>query len=181
MKVNIAISSIVTAFNNKAIGTKVKRNYIDAFIRLTEKACKKTNFDECRVPGQAVIELPPSACKMVSGGIGKRIERESCYVVRKYRDKIGLYLHRRYALAPDSVSIVVYTKEAKPQHFFDGYTCVLVAVLASCGPKSPLGAGRFVANLAGGNNEALLWSGNEIREKAKEINNYFNTYCVVAD
>jgi len=57
----------------------------------------------------------------------------------------------------------------------------VVAVLASAGPRAPLGVGRFVANLAGGNNEASVWSGDEIRAKAREIVAYDDAWCVVAD
>jgi len=60
-------------------------------------------------------------------------------------------------------------------------THVIIAVLASSGPSAPLTPHRFVHNLAGGNNEALLWTADEIRAKAKEILSYANEYSVVAD
>lgn len=189
MKVNLGISSILTAMCTSSIGTKVKRKYKDRFITKVKEAIECFDFDSCRQPGQALIELK-DVSYMVSGGVGKRVEKENAYIIKKYRGKVGLYLKRKYALKPNSVSIVVYTKDAylkdpdigeETQKVFDQYTHILVAILASCGPQSTLTPGRFVANLAGGNNEALLWTADEIRQKAKEINEYSKTYCVVAD
>lgn len=62
-----------------------------------------------------------------------------------------------------------------------GCTHVLVAVLASAGPKSPYSPERFVSNLAGGNKEALTWSAEEIRQKAAEVTAYAREWSVVAD
>jgi hypothetical protein len=38
-----------------------------------------------------------------------------------------------------------------------------------------------VANLAGGNLEALTWTADEIRQKAKEIKEFTSEWSVVAD
>jgi hypothetical protein len=101
---------------------------------------------------------------------------------------------KSYTLAApvDNVAVVIYTVDAylkdpdcspeeaariasmAPSH-------VLVAVLASAGKPSTLTAHRFLHNLAGGNNEALAWTADEIRQKAKEIKEFTSEWAVVAD
>jgi mitochondrial fission protein ELM1 len=103
------------------------------------------------------------------------------------------YIKRTSLAAPvDNVAVVVYTfaayiqdpdcSEDERKRVMDmGLTHVLVAVLASAGRPSTLTAHRFVANLAGGNNEALAWTADEIRQKAKEIKDFTSKWSVVAD
>jgi hypothetical protein len=89
------------------------------------------------------------------------------------------------------VAVVIYTIEAyandpdvdkEEMKNLNGCTHVLVAVLASAGDSnSTLTPHRFISNLAGGNKEALLWTGDEIREQAREIAGYSNEWGVVAD
>lgn len=193
-------SNILECFNPECIGTKV----IDPrFTPALNDAVREFDFASQRVPGQAVIDLPPKVCKYVSCGVGKHTHNPDDYVVRFYREKVGLFLKREFAAPCDSVRAVVYTPEAylrdpdttaeeakrvgeEINRVNKKLSCidlayVLVAVLGSAGPKSPLTPGGFVHNLAGGNNEALLWTGDEIREKAKEIKGYYNEWCSVAD
>lgn len=49
------------------------------------------------------------------------------------------------------------------------------------GPKAPLTPHRLVANLAGGNRAALVWTADEIRAEAMASNEYDREWCVVAD
>jgi hypothetical protein len=102
------------------------------------------------------------------------------------------FFTRSLAAPVDNVAVVVYTLDAylkdpdcTPEECERvkalGCTHVLVAVLASCGKPSTLTAHRFVANLSGGNNEALVWTADEIRQKAKEILEFTSEWGVVAD
>lgn len=188
----ITRASIVTAFNDMAIGSRVVHE--DAFMRYLTAAVEATNFEDQRVAGQAVVELPPKAFLTVSAGVGKRTHDPSDYVVRRYRGKVRLFLRRELAEPVESLSVVVYTKEAyindpdvqgDPREVAriekENPTHVLVAVLASAGPPSPLSPGRLVHNLAGGNNEALAWDADEIRAKARESLDYYREWGTVAD
>ena len=60
-------------------------------------------------------------------------------------------------------------------------THVVVAVLGFAGPNPPLSPYRFVSNLAGGNNEALTYTADDMRRMAKDIKAYDDEWCVVAD
>ena len=89
--------------------------------------------------------------------------------------------------------MVVYTREAhladpdvvanptEAARISSDTTHVIVAVLASAGPSSPLTPFRLVANLTGGNVEALLWTADEIRARAREAFAYAAEWDVVAD
>ena len=187
--INIGCSNTLTAFDESAVGSKVTNKM--AFLDVLAQAIVDTDFSKCRQPGQAYIKLPE--CKgFVSSGVGKRSLDPRDYFAREHRGKIGLYLRRHRAAEVDNVAAAVYTKRA---YLIDpdvteeeadnvelmGFTHIIVAVLASTEVASPLTPGRFVHNLAGGNNEALLWSADEIRNKAKDIINYSKEWCVVAD
>lgn len=186
----IAHSDILTAFDDKTIGTKVINH--EAFQKeLTwVVVCARDDFPHQRIPGQAVLGMPNIVIPHVSAGVGKRTQNPDDYVARLHRGKVGLYLKRKHAAPCDGVRVVVYTIDAylkdpditpeEAERVKDA-THVLVAVLGSAGPPSPLTPGRFVHNLAGGNNEALDWTANEIRDKAKEIKGYYNEWCSVAD
>jgi hypothetical protein len=190
--INLGDANILTALDFEAIGTKVYPADVERFIDIVIEAIQSFDFTTCREPGQGLIHLPSEACDMVSAGVGRRTSNPSDYLVREHRDKVSLYLRRGLAAIPDKVAVVVYTIEAylndpdiKEEEAArvrkGGFTHMLVAVLASAGPSSPLTPGRFVSNLAGGNNEALHWTADEIRAKAKEIDEYAKTWCVVAD
>jgi hypothetical protein len=183
-------ADIVTAFGDQTIGSKVTDHF--GFTCMASEAIQGFDWDTCRQPGQAYIKLPDNACQYVSAGVGRRTHNPDDYVVRLHRDKVSLFLKREFAADVDNVAIVAYTTDA---YLTDpdineeeakrvkkaGYTHMLVAVLASAGPPSPLTPNRFVHNLAGGNKEALVWTADEIREKAKEIKSYSIDWCVVAD
>ena len=188
----LGCANILTALDFKAIGTKVHPAKIERFLDLLQDAIANFDFASCRQPGQGLVPLPQETCDMVSAGIGQRTDNPVDYLIRKHRGKVGLYLHRALAAKPDKVAAVVYTAEAylnDPEIQDEessrvkkgGFTHMLVAILASAGPPSPLTPGRFASNLAGGNNEAMNWTADEIRAKAKEIDDYAKTWCVVAD
>ena len=188
--VMIGVSDILTAFNENVIGSKVLHK--DLFLLELGKEISKFDFQSCRVPGQAYITLPDRFCKFVSSGLGRRTDNVDDYIIRFYREKVGLYLKRQYASEVKNVSVVVYTTDAylnDPDITIqelnwikkENPTHILVAVLASPGFESPLTPYRFVHNLAGGNNEAKLWTGDEIREMAKKIINHSNNWCIVSD
>ncbi len=189
----IATSDILTAFQPKGvIGTKVLDS--SSFLSVLEKhlvALEDAGFTKEMVPGQAFLDIP-ALIPYVSAGVGKKSLLPSDYVLREHRGRVGAYLRRMFAARVESCGVVVYTRDAylrnpditqeesariirlDPTH-------VLVAVLASAGPTAPLTPYRFVANLAGGNRAALVWSADEIRARAKEIITYSEEWAVVAD
>jgi len=183
-------ADILTAFDDQAIGSKVLDRF--GFTCIVTESIKLFDWNTCRQPGQAYITLPKPTCWFVSAGVGKRTHNPEDYVIRLHRDKVSLFLKRDFAADVDNVAVVVYTADAylnDPDIDDDeakrvkesGFTHMIVAVLASAGPPSPLTPNRFVHNLAGGNREALLWTADEIREKAKEIKDYSINWCIVAD
>lgn len=187
----IGLADIVTAFDEATIGSKVTS---DKFMPCVADAMKAFDWSTCQEPGQAYIQLPQEVCALVSGGVGKRTQDPEDYVIRVHRDQVGMYLKRNKTLAApvDNVAVVVYTLDAylkdpdcTPEEAERvktlACTHVLVAVLASCGKPSTLTAHRFIANLSGGNNEALHWTADEIRQKAKEILEFTSEWGVVAD
>lgn len=186
----IGFADIVTAFDEKTIGTKVLDR--DKLFPIIANAMERFDWTTCRQPGQAYIPISKEACSFVSGGVGKRTQDPEDYVIRVHRSRVGMYLKRRHAASVDNVAVVVYSlaayiqdpdcSEEERKRIMDmNVTHVLVAVLASCGKPSTLTAHRFVWNLSGGNNEALAWSADEIRQKAKEILEFTSEWGVVAD
>ena len=144
--------------------------------------------------GQGFFMLAEPARTMVTAGVALRSKNPEDYVARVHREEIGLYLRRdsvpRADLIPDGVAAIVYTAEAfmadpqtseeeKAAFAEEGFTHCLVTVLAFKGPKPPVDPDRFIANLAGGNNAALAASADEIRAEAREVQEYFSTWCVV--
>jgi hypothetical protein len=190
--INFSISDIFTGLNQYSIGSKIVD--LNKFLSHLRKVTEEHDFESDSVPGQALLAMPQEAVKTVTGGDGFRTRDLNDYVIRKHRGNVGLYLKRYRAENPKSLSVVIYTKEAylrdpdiagneaqkisneDPSH-------IIVAVLASVSEKTPpLSPYRFVHNLAGGNLEALKWTADEIRDKAKEIKINSDTgLCTVAD
>ncbi len=189
--ITLGVAPIVSAFGEKTIGSKV----IDqaSFLQFVVAGIETHDTVSDREPGQHKIELPAEAADIVSAGVGKNTNNPDDYVIRAHRGKVNTYLKREMAKRATSVAAIVYTREAylnDPdvsssswfcQAVANGETHVLIAVLASAGPESPLTTQRFVKNLADGNNEALAWTADEIREKAAEVTAYYDEWCVVAD
>jgi ABC-type uncharacterized transport system auxiliary subunit len=137
------------------------------------------------------------ANEFVSGGLGRRVNDESRYVVRTHRGRVDAFLARQWAEPVVDVAAVVYTMKAyllDPEIGEDerermrrlgrlDATHVLVAVLAACsGAPTPLTPYRFVANMAGGNNDnPASWGEARLRETALAIIKYDTEWCVVAD
>jgi len=187
----IVPSSICTAFDNhKVIGSKVTHR-VD-FFRILMTAVEAHDFSLDRVPGQAFLPLP-DALPFVSSGVGKHVDDPEAYTLCSYRGRVSAFLRRRFASAPTECNAVVYTRDAylndpditqeerrRINELYDGATHILVAVLVGSGP-SQLNPYRFVANLAGGNHEAQIWTADEIRTRAKEILAYDNEWVTVTD
>lgn len=183
-----AFSDILTALALKTIGSKV----IDqsAFMSLLVRATQDHDVSKDRVPGQHFITLPPAANMYVSGGVGLNTDRPEDYVLAEHRGRVNAYLKRQFALPVESVSCVVYTRDAycadpdvteQERQRIGDCTHVLVAVLASAGPPPALSPYRLVHNLAGGNKEAMVWTADEIRAKAVGVKSFDDTYSTVAD
>lgn len=191
--IRIANSNIMTAFDEKTIGSKVidKPN----FVTVLKTAIRLHDWEAERVSGQAKIEIDKAAFRFVSCGTGRRSDNPDDYVLRIHRGRVEHYLRRKFAEPVNSLSVIVYTTagylddpdvrndttekmriiDANPTH-------VLVALLATACPGfvSPY---RFVANLAGGNKSYL--PGNisvaELNDLAKKVMEYDDKYCIVAD
>lgn len=188
----IGYANILQAFNDSCVGSKVTEP--EHFMRYVEARVKAFPFDEQTTPGQGYMKLTHTACAHVSAGVGRHVDNPEAYVLRSWRGSVHAYLKREHAAPVDSVAVVVYTRAAylsDPDVAGDaaevarvdaeGLTHVIVAVLASAGPRSPLSPGRLVSNLAGGNKDALAWDADTIREKAKESASYASEWGVVAD
>jgi len=185
---NIALSDIVTAFSAFTIGSKVTDE--QGFLQAAYAAIETYDFESQRIPGQGFLVVP-EALPFVSAGDGPRTADPADYVPALHRGEVGLYLKRERAGEPKFCALVVYTlaayladpevdaKEAARLQAAP-VTHVLVAVIATSGPEAPLTPGRFVANLAGGNREALAWTADEIREKAAATHKFWTEYAVVA-
>jgi len=191
-KIIIGISDILTAFDDISIGTKVTSP--TRFLEILGDAAEKFDWSACRIKGQGYIELHPEAIDCVSGaGVGRRTDDPNDYVIREHRGRVGLYLKRGLASKAAGVAAVLYTSDAYKHDpevtsdeidYLEVNNCsyVLVAVLAHPqGYNSPLTPYRFILNLAGGNREALDWTADEIRQKAKEIYEHSNIWMPVAD
>jgi hypothetical protein len=190
-RLSVAISTIVTAFDQVTIGTKVTS--AGKFMDCVTLAMLDHDFGAERIPGQALIHVP-KAVPFVSGGMGRNRNNPGDYVLCSYRGKVHAYLKREFAEPVTDCHVVVYTRDAyladpdidedpdEAERIRSGScTHVLVAVLADSGVPSTLSPYRFVKNLAGGNYEALAWSVDEIRTKAREIAANVDDWNVVAD
>lgn len=190
---NFFIASILTAFDSKGvIGTKVLDH--DGFLMGLSNALEDIDFSTQRTIGQAFVALPQDFWATVSGGDAKHTGNQDDYVVRSYRGAVGLYLRREHAAPLQSLAAIVYTKaayledpqvnEQEAQKLEEsGADYVIVAVLASGGPKPALGYERFVKNLAGGNKDFAPGSVSveELAQKAKESMEYNQLWGRVAD
>jgi hypothetical protein len=187
----ISVCDIVTAFQQFTIGTKVLDG--EHFWECLEEGIQKHDTSLDRVPGQSLVHIP-NVIPYVSGGVGRNRIDPSAYCLRKHRGVVHAYLRREFAAPVTDCHAVVYILQAylndpdvdespgeKERIIRENPTHVLVTILASSGPRVTLTPYRFVKNLAGGNNEALAWSGDEIRAKAREIADYTDAWSVVAD
>lgn len=194
-EVKIEKADIVTAFDERTIGTKITNP--EEFNRVLVGKITAHDFSKDRIPGQAAIDCP-EVLPFVSSGVGRRTQNPHEYHPVLYRGQVSLFLKREHALPPDSCLVIVYTKDAylKALELPDSAdvresetnrinasecTYVLVAVKASVEGEQPYSPYRFVSNLAGGNKEAETWSADEIRKKARGIIEFNNKFCTVAD
>jgi hypothetical protein len=199
MTIKLALAEIVTAFSHKAIGSKVLLGHEHKFIEGLDSAIQGYDTSQDDEPGQHFI-VCPELIPHVSAGDGPSSNNPDDYVIRntpgRENERPKMFLKREKAGEVNFLACVVYTIEAyiaDPEvtgeelaHFKRAveacaYTHVLVAVIASSGPRSPLTPYRFVSNLAGGNNEALKWDADKIRAKAAEIKDHWSNWSVVAD
>jgi hypothetical protein len=185
-----AISKVCSAFQAQTIGTKVVEP--EGFLSVLAKAVEAHDTTHDRAQGQHFISLD-EAIPYVAGGVGKRTLDTSDYVLRAHRERVVPFLKRRHALRPVTLAAIVYTKEAyitdcreaenDEARRIEEMSCthVIVAILASHVKMEPLTPWRLVANLAGGNKEAMVWGSDEIRAKAKESFDFWSGHCVVSD
>lgn len=155
-----------------------------------------------RTKGQGCIRLDSHA-GTCSAGVGHPVDSDDAYVIRCWRGRRKAFLRREHAVVAETLAVVVYTRTAFLRAL-DGpdtpaevakaeltllaateatngpVSHVVVAVLAGAGPEA-LSPGRLVSNLAGGNADALAWSGDEIRAKARESQAYAEEWETVSD
>ena len=194
--IKVINSNIVTAFEEKTIGSKVIDTNVFGF--LLNKAIEEHDFSRDKTPGQGMLDLTmsislPVLQSCVSGGIGKKTDNISDYIIRIYRGNPCLFLKRDKSEPVTSVRVLVYTKEAyinDPDVINDpeeskriiGSDCthVLVAVFAEV-VSSVVSPFRFVANLAGGNRDYEKMTKEELVELAQKVKQHTEQWSTVAD
>lgn len=194
--IHLMIADIaLSGFSSSAQGARVlnKEEFLDAAMA----AIGEHDFEADDVPGQGFIPCP-GAIPFVSCGVGPRSVNPEDYVLRavEWRGTVEAFLRRDLAAPTHQVFLVVNTREAylaDPDLQGDDNlerirveasdaTHVLVAVITAAEEgESPLPPEIFLRNLAGANNEALGWSADEIRAKAKELQEYWSRWALVAD
>ena len=187
----LLLANIVTCLDEGAIGTRVTN--VRAFFDVAEAAIAAFDFEGQRVPGQGFLMCPELA-PYLSAGVGKRSADPEHYVCRVHRGRVDAYLKRQFAAPCEGAALIVYTREAyladpdvqkdeveKARIEATEAIHVLVAVLGFAGPKAPLSPYRLAHNIAGGNNEALAWTVEEIVQQAKDSLSYDAEWSVVAD
>jgi len=143
--------------------------------------------------GQGFMHLPEEAFKCVVPGVARRTNNLKDYVLRSHRGQVSEYLNRDKVELPKlgGLAIIVYTEEAfladkqvsdeaKQAFTSGGYTHAWITTLAMAGPRAPVGAWRFVANLAGGNLAYSMKTAIDLHEEAKAIEAYWSEWCTVA-
>jgi hypothetical protein len=184
------VSNVCKAFDAQAVGSKVFAR--EAFFQLLRRQVEEKKEE---LQGQNFLHLPIEATYAVSVGVAPRTQNADDYCVRMWRGVAQAFLKRAKSLPPpERVAVVLYSREAyladpdtqKDEAEFarvQASSCpwVVVAVLAFLGPKAPVSPFRFVANLAGGNNEYTNLGISEVKLLAKQVLDYDQNWCVVAD
>jgi hypothetical protein len=192
MRMKIVTSNIVTAFEGKTVGTRVL--YPEAFMEAIYEALRRNPAIQkeggmLQLEGSHIPEL-------VTSGVARRegLSVHTDFVVREHRGEVCLFAKREKATKCENVGVIIYTlqgylddpevsKEEAQRVTNSQATHILVAVLASAGPKPPLTSHRFVRNLAGGNNyhRGEDYCIEDAREEAAEITSWEQDWIVVAD
>lgn len=204
--ITLAPANICSAFTTHAIGSRIKPLCLcttqgkDRVFGVIAKAIAAYDFP---ANGQGFI-ICPELIPFVESGDAPKSADPADYVLRSYRGEVQKFLRREYAkdVKVNFCALVVYTKEAylvDPDVSGDeaagiprdeaeieriksvDATHVIVAVLASGGPKPTVSPHRFVMNLAGGNHDYVNMTGDELRSLAVEIkSNVGAGWCTVA-
>lgn len=192
----ISLSNIVSAFEKKTVGTKIKTRYQDKFLIALAHEINEHDFSKDTIPGQAVLDM--KGCNdYVYPGVGKSTNDPKDYVLRSYRGNVSQYLKRSKAISPPvcTVRCVIYTTLAYMQDpdinetpgegdriIKEDPSHVLVAILSDVqGYQSVLSPYRFVKNLAGGNALHQKMNADEIRAQSKEIAENVDGWSVISD
>jgi hypothetical protein len=188
-----AISNILSTFEtNNVIGSRVTDQ--ERFFAGLTKAVAEHDKGQDRTEGQHFVHLPEELWDTVSAGVGQKTANPTDYVIRTHRGQPAMYLHRDLAAKVEGLACIVYTREAyladpdvrqdtEELKRIENSDCshVIVAVLAFAGPKAPLTPYRLVHNLAGGNRDCESWTMDDVRQKAQESKEYWDSWAVVAD
>lgn len=198
MDIVLGFADYITAFGSDARGIKtpvIGTKIIDRsmFVSLVAQRIKAHDKSKDRESGQHFIVMP-ELLGCVTGGVGTRSLEPADYVLRAYRGKVRAFLKREKAetLTDKSfLAVVVFSVEAylrDPDVRRDeeeaariqksNFTHVLVAIIAGSNYMSPDTA---IHNIAGGNNEWNKMTLEDIRTKAKWVEEVDNLLCTVAD
>ena len=186
-KIIFGYSRVCTANADRTVGTKIVNE--PAFLDHLDGAVRGYDTTQDKIPGQHFVQLPAQAVETVSPGVGRREGRKvDDFMIREWRGRHDTYLRREFTEPVTTCAVVVYTVDAYgkdpdvdlDQESFSAssVTHVIVAVLAGSTPISPFG---FLHNLSGGNREAQVLTGDEIRDEAKRVAEYWREHCTVAD
>jgi len=193
--ITLETSHIWSAYSSDCIGSKC--GYGLTFEARVERAIENHDPSRDRAPGQHFIVLTPEDINQsrITAGVGRKTANVEDYVLRTYRGEVKTFLKREHALPVSFCAVIVYTKQAyladpesteelKAEIEKSGGTHFLIALLANAegvpspAPRSP---SNLVKCLAGRNNEAEVWTLDEVREMAKASVEYDETFAVVAD
>ena len=181
------------AYSPSTIGSKVPAGYIVPFEKALTEAIATHDPKDDWSEGQLQVVFPKDHLNLLSCGVGERTDNPEDYVIRTHRGRVTLFLKREKALPCESAKVIVYTKDAilkDPQTLDEDRarieesdaTHYLVALLANAeGVPDSRSPYRLVDCLAGGNNDALSWSFEDIKSLAKDARDYADTWEVVAD
>lgn len=150
--------------------------------------------------GEWSIDLKADVLPLLSSGMGRRSNDLEDYVVRKFRGRVGLYLKREFAMAPRRCEVGVVTKETYvTEHRYhmqqdgltdaelENVTHVVVSVRIFAGPdtaRTPTKPHSFIAKLSnavGKPDKQDALSVIDLCNEAWNIDNYWRTFCEVAD
>ena len=179
-----AFSNVLNCFAATVIGTKVVAK--EAFMTALNAAM--ANFE---IPDNGQCFVPLTCLDTVVSGVAKRENlSEGDIITREWRGGEEEFAVRSKAEPAESLAAIVYTREAyvnDPQvdeaeiEQIGDADYVLVAVLASVGPRPEVSVRRFEANLAGGNNAYSEMSAEEVEDLRKRVYEYNEVWITVAD
>lgn len=149
--------------------------------------------------GEWSVELKADVLPLLSSGVGRRSKDPEHYVVRKLHGRVGLYLKREFAMAPERCEVSVVTKEQYIKEYrefeeqggltdaeLEDVTHVVYYVRIHAGPNTerqtdPRNFVTRLARAAGDGDNQAKFSVTGLCNEAWNIDNYWRTFSEVAD